>query len=133
MKTILAIVQKAGGWHHGLYLKVENPPHPTLVIDAMDESGPCGLPAVSVAQYIDGLAHPEMYFELGAASGLHLNPFYYRNDYRGEEEWSRFVQQAHYHYDLQLHMRHEALAKTWDETLRSQFFADVFTDKCIVR
>jgi len=133
MKTILDILKKAGGWHPGLYLKVENPPHPTLVIDAMDESGPCGLPALSIAQYIDALAHPEMYFELGHAGGAHLNPFYYRNDYRGEEEWSRFIFQDHYSYDPQLHTRHEVLAKTWDGALRSQLFADVFTDRCIVR
>jgi hypothetical protein len=133
MKTVIDILKKAGGWHPGLYLKIDNPPHPTLVIDAMDESGPCGLPALSVAQYIDALAHPEMFFELGNAGGVHLNPFYYRNDYRGEEEWSRFVHQDHYSYDPQLHTRHEGFARTWNETLRSQHFAEVFTDKCIVR
>lgn len=51
MKTILAILQKAGGWHPGLYLKINNPPYMELVIEAMDESGPCGLPAISVCQY----------------------------------------------------------------------------------
>ena len=28
MQTILAILKQAGGWHHGLYLKIENPPYP---------------------------------------------------------------------------------------------------------
>jgi hypothetical protein len=27
MKTILEILRKAGGWHHGLYLKIDNPPY----------------------------------------------------------------------------------------------------------
>ena len=27
MQTILRILKQAGGWHHGLYLKIENPPH----------------------------------------------------------------------------------------------------------
>ena len=27
MQTILRILKKAGGWHHGLYLKIENPPY----------------------------------------------------------------------------------------------------------
>jgi hypothetical protein len=50
-KTILEILRKAGGWHHGLYLKIDNPPYMELVIEATDESGPCGLPVVSVAHY----------------------------------------------------------------------------------
>ena len=39
MQTILDILRKAGGWHHGLYLRIENPPHMALVIEATDESG----------------------------------------------------------------------------------------------
>jgi hypothetical protein len=81
MKTILAIIEKAGGWHHGLYLKIENPPFMELVIEATDESGPCGLPAISVCHYGeqngDAMRDPEMMFELGLAGGAHLNPFYY--------------------------------------------------------
>ena len=44
MQTILQILKMAGGWHHGLNLKIENPPYMALVIEATDESGPCGLP-----------------------------------------------------------------------------------------
>ena len=51
MQTILRILKQAGGWHHGLYLKIENPPYMALVIEATDESGPCGLPAISVCHY----------------------------------------------------------------------------------
>ena len=51
MKTILAILKQAGGWHHGMYLKIEHPPYMELVIEAMDESGPMGLPAISVCHY----------------------------------------------------------------------------------
>jgi hypothetical protein len=51
MKTILEILKKAGGWHHGLYLRIENPPFMALVIEATDESGPCGLPVLSIAHY----------------------------------------------------------------------------------
>ena len=126
MKTILDILKQAGGWHPGLYLKVENPPHPTLVIDAMDESGPCGLPALSIAQYIDALAHPEMYFELGHAGGAHLNPFYYRNDYVGVEQWSRTIERGNYVYLVSLHQQHERFAKVWDNNLRLQGFAEAF-------
>lgn len=69
MKTILAILKQAGGWHHGLSLKIENPPFMALVIEATDESGPCGLPAISVCHYGeqngDLMRDPEMCFEFG--------------------------------------------------------------------
>ena len=91
MQTILSILKQAGGWHHGLYLKIENPPYMALVIEATDESGPCGLPAISVCHYgeqnCDLMRDPEMCFELGLAGGAHLNSFYWRNDYAGVEQW----------------------------------------------
>jgi hypothetical protein len=93
MQTILRILKQAGGWHHGLYLKIENPPYMALVIEATDESGPCGLPSISVAHYGeqngDLMRDPEMCFELGFIEGPHLSAFYYRNDYVGVEQWSR--------------------------------------------
>ena len=36
MKTILDILSKAGGWHPGLYLKIDNPPYMELVIEAIE-------------------------------------------------------------------------------------------------
>lgn len=136
MKTILAILQKAGGWHPGLYLKIENPPYMELIIEGVDESGPCGLPALSVAHYGiqngDAMRDPEMCFELGLAGGAHLNVFYYRNDYAGIEQWSRFIQEGTYCYHTQLHQQHEGFAKLWDNNLRVQGFSEVFTDKCVL-
>ena len=136
MKTILAILQKAGGWRPSLYLKIENPPYMELVIEAVDESGPCGLPAISVAHYGeqngDAMRDPEMCFEFGLAGGAHLNPFYWRNDYVGVEQWSRFVSEGNYCFHTELHRQHESFAKTWDSNLRRQGFDRVFTDKCIV-
>ena len=38
MQTILRILKQAGGWHHGLYLNIGNPPYMALVIEATDES-----------------------------------------------------------------------------------------------
>jgi hypothetical protein len=81
MKTVLELIKRAGGWHHGLYLKIDNAPYMELVIEAMDESGPCGLPAISVCHYGeqngDAMRDPEMYFELGLAGSPHLNAFYF--------------------------------------------------------
>ncbi len=81
MQTILRILEQARGWHHGLYLKIENPPYMTLVIEATDESGPSGLPAISVCHYGEqngDLLHAmlqdgvDMFTADGAARGCHL-------------------------------------------------------------
>ena len=128
MQTILEILRKAGGWHHGLYLKIDNPPYMELVIEATDESGPCGLPVLSVAHYGeqngDAMRDPEMMFEL--EKGENLNPFYWRNDYVGVEQWSRFVTDGQYVSHTKLHRQQEEFAKQWEINLRSQGFAEAF-------
>jgi hypothetical protein len=130
MKTILAILKLAGGFPPTLYLKIENPPYMALVIEATAEPGPMGLPALSVAHYGeqngDLMRDPEMCFELGLAGGAHLNPFYYRNDYLGVEQWSRTIVRDHYVYLTSLHEQHERFAKQWDNNLRLQGFAEAF-------
>ena len=135
MKTILDIIQKAGGWHPGLYLKIDNLPYMELVIEAMDESGPMGLPAISVCHYGeqngDAMRDPEMCFELGFAGGAHLDPWYWRNDFVAVEQWSRNIVRGHYVYLFALHEQHVHFAKTWDNTLRLQGYSEVFSDKCI--
>ena len=130
MQTVLDILQRAGGWHHGLYLKIDNPPYMELVIEATDESGPCGLPALSVCQHGeqngDAMRDPEMCFELGFAGGAHLNPYYWRNDYVAIEQWSRSTSDGLYRYHTQLHEQHERFAKRWDRNLRQQGLVDAF-------
>ena len=130
MQTILDILKKAGGWHPGLYLKIDNAPYMELIIEAMDESGPCGLPSLSVAHYGeqngDLMRDPEMCFELGFAGGAHLNSFYYRNDYVGIEQWSRTILRGQYLYLISLHQQHERFATVWDNNLRLQGFAEAF-------
>ena len=103
MQTILDILKRAGGWHPGLSLTIDNTPYMSLVIEALDELGPCGLPALSIAHYGeqngDLMRDPEMCFELSFAGGVaDLNPFYYRNDYIGCEQWSRFITGSDYGY-----------------------------------
>jgi hypothetical protein len=130
MQTILSILRKAGGWRPDLYLRIENPPYMALVIEALDESGPMGLPAISIAHYGeqngDAMRDPEMCFELGLAGGTHLNAFYFRNDYLGVEQWSRTIERDHYVYLASLHDQHERFAKQWDNNLRLQGFAEAF-------
>ena len=81
MRTILNILAKAGGWHPGLYLRIDNLPYMELVIEAVHESGPMGLSALSVAhngeQHGDLMRDPEMCFELGFHDGPELSPYYY--------------------------------------------------------
>jgi hypothetical protein len=136
MKTMLAILREGGGWRPNLYLKIVNPPYMELVIEAVDESGPCGFPAISVAHYGeqngDPMRDPEMCFELVYADGLHLNPFYWRNDYLGVEQWSRNILRGSYVHLVALHEQHQRFASWWDDNLRSQGFAAAFTDKCIL-
>ena len=136
MKTILELIEKGGGWRHSLYLKIDNPPYMELVIEAVDESGPCGLPAISVCHYGkqngDAMRDPEMCFELGLAGGAHLDPFYWRNDYVAVEQWSRNIIEGNYVYLCALHEQHVRFAKSWDNNLRLQGFSEVFTDKCIL-
>ena len=137
MKTVLDILHKAGGWHHGLYLEIDNAPFMELVIEATDESGPCGLPALSVCHYGtqngDAMRDPEMCFELGFAGGVHLNPFYWRNDYVGIEQWSRFIRETDYCFHRQLFMQHVDFAKVWDRNLRAQGFAEAFDPQKHIR
>jgi hypothetical protein len=134
MKTVLDILRRAGGWHPGLYLKITNPPYLELVIEAVDESGPMGLPAISVTHYGqqngDLMRDPEMCFEL--VGGERLDPYYWRNDYVAVEQWSRNIVRDRYLCLVQLHEQHKHFAKTWDDNLSSQGFAEVFTDKCVL-
>ena len=130
MDTVLRILKAAGGWNHGLHLHIENPPYMALVIEATDESGPCGLPALSVCHYGeqngDTMRDPEMLFELGFVGGAHLNPFYWRNDYVAIEQWSRFIREGTYCFHTQLHKEHERFAAPWDKNLLDQGFAEAF-------
>jgi len=136
MQIVLELIKRAGGWHPGLYLKIDNPPYLELVIEALNESGPCGLPAISVAHYNrelngDAMRDPEMCFELGLVESPHLSAYCFRNDYAGIEQWSRFIREGKYAFHTMLHREHERFAALWDKNLIAQGFAEAFTDKCI--
>jgi len=106
---------------------IANPPYMALVIEATGESGPCGLPCISVAHYGeqngDLMRDPEMCLELGRA---YLDPFYFRNDYLGVEQWSRLIDATNYVIHSELHRQHDQFAKQWDNNLRLQGFAQAF-------
>ena len=131
MQAVLHILKSAGGWHPGLSLTIDNAPYMPLVIEAMVQAGPCGFPALSVCHYSeqndDFVRDPEMCFELGFLSGAaDLNPFYWRNDYTGCEQWSRFIVGTEYAYNRELHRQHVSFAKVWGRNLHSRGFAQAF-------
>ena len=137
MKTLLRILEWAGGYRPTLYLKIENPPYMALVIEATPEPGPLNLPAISVAHYGeqngDLMRDPEMCFELSQPPlcGLALSAYYYRNDYMGVEQYSRFRDENNCVFVPDLYEQHELFAEQWDRNLRDQGFLEAFSDKSI--
>ena len=135
MQTVLRILDKAGGYRRDLYLRIENPPYMTLVIEATPGPGPLGVPALSVAHYGeqngDLMRDPEMCFELGQPLGLkpNLEPFYFRNDYMGVEQWSRTNDGQQYTCYPGLYAQHQEFAALWDKNLRDQGFVEAFERK----
>ncbi len=71
-------------------------------------------------------AIPEMCFELAFIQGAILDPFYYRNDYVGIEQWSRFLRDGQYRCHMQLQAQHVRFAKLWNRDLQQQGFAEAF-------
>src|SRR5579871_3951290 len=125
MKTILHLIEKAGGYRREFYLRIENPPYMALVIEATPEPGPLGSPGISVAHYGeqngDLMRDPEMCFELGQLHGsITLDPYCWRNDYAGVEQWSRSLVDGRYSVMTELHQLHLLFAAAWDRKLSAQ-------------
>jgi hypothetical protein len=137
MRTILRILERAGGYRPTLYLKIENPPYMALVIEAVPGCGPLGCPALSVAHYGeqngDLMRDPEMCFEWSKPPlcGPELVPYYWRNDWMGVEQYSRYLDGANYVFVPPLYEEHRKFAALWDRNLRDQRFLEAFSDKSI--
>jgi hypothetical protein len=74
-----------------------------------------------------------MCFELSKPVGgkLTLDPFYWRNDYLGVEQWSHSIVRDQYVALPVLREQHELFAADWDEVLRLQGFLGAFRDVAI--
>ena len=137
MQTLLRILERAGGYRPTLYLKIENPPYMALVIEAVPEPGPLGVPAISVAHYGeqngDLMRDPEMCFELSKPPlcAAELSAYYFRNDYMGIEQFSRYRRGNDYVFVPELYEQHRTFAELWDRNLRDQHFLEAFSDKSI--
>lgn len=131
MQAILDILRLAGQLPHGFCLSIENEPYMRLVIEDIQIPGPNGYPSLSVAHYGeqngDAMRDPEMLFELVETPGyIRLVPYYFRNDYVGVEQYSRFNQDGVALVRPRLLREHQRFARLWDRNLRAQGFVEAF-------
>jgi hypothetical protein len=133
MKTIIRIIEEAGGLAGSSYIPINNQPWMRLVIEVLPESGPDGLPVVSVCHYgeqnSDLMRDPEILFEAVTKEGLlqELRPFYFRNDYVGIERWARRSGERGDTGCKSTEVRElEQFADLWDRNLENQGFLEAF-------
>ena len=87
-------------------------------------------PATVVSKTL--LTATEMLFEMRReASGIALSAYYWRNDYLGIEQYSRYRNAENYVVISALYVEHEDFARQWDQNLRAQGFLEAFTDTSI--
>src|SRR5882724_7622085 len=138
MKTVLQIIEEAGGFANAECISIENEPWMRLVIEVLPERGPDGHVVVSVAHYGeqngDPMRDPEMLFEvIEEESGQPgFWPLYFRNDYAAVEQWSRRRDETGSLRCLpRLSRDLEQFAEMWDQNLRAQGFLEAFQrQKC---
>ncbi len=135
MNTVFRIIQESGGLQQGKSISIENEPWMRLAIEVLPELGPDGHVVISVAHYgeqnSDLMRDPEMAFEVVEKDGVsELWPFYFRNDYMGVEQWSRYRNESGDLVCCPQHTRDmETFAKMWDRNLSAQGFLDAFRRK----
>ena len=76
---------------------------------------------------------PEMCFEWSQPPlcAPELVPYYWRNDWMGVEQYSRYLDGANYVFVPALYEEHGKFAALWDRNLRDQRFLEAFSDKSI--
>ena len=131
MHTIFEILRLAGQLEPSFCLSVKNEPYLRLVIEDIQIPGPNGHPTLSVAhngeQNGDAMRDPEVLFELVEISGqLRLEPYYFRNDYLGVEQYSRLNRDGVILVRPLLLREHQRFARLWDRNVRAQGFVDGF-------
>ena len=133
MKTILQIIEEAGGLQRAKCISIENEPWMRLVIGVLPELGPDGHVVVSVAHYgeqnSDPMRDPEMLFEVIDEDGIQPEfwPFYFRNDYVGVEQWSRYrLEGGEVVFQPKKTRDMKQFAKIWDQNLTEQGFLEAF-------
>lgn len=134
MLCVTTILRLAGRLKPGFQIRIENPPWKDLVIRNLQQAGPHGIPAVSVAHY-EGqkgtvVVDPEMHFEMETKAGeIVLRPFYYRNHILEVDRYSAFVKDGRMVVNDELQQENEDFADMWDQNLLAQGYAEVFLRK----
>jgi len=132
MKTVLQIVEAAGGLATFTWTRIEKPPFMSLVIESLGERGPNGHHALSIAHYGelngDAMRDPEICAEIVIENGAaKLWPYYFRNDYAGVERWSR---QREADGSMTCRPREtrdlKSLMEMWDANIHDQGFLEGF-------
>ena len=136
MQTILDIIQKAGGWHPGLYLKIGNAPYMEPCYRSVGRARPRWdfprFPSLTTANRTATSCTTRRCASSLASLALCTCPrSATATIYLGVEQWSRNIVRGDYIHLIALHEEHQRFAKTWDNNLRLQGFAEAFTDKCI--
>jgi hypothetical protein len=132
MRTVALILTEAGTSEPGLHLHIENPPWMVLDIEDIEIHGPNDQPTISVAHYGkqngDPMRDPEMLFEVRReGSEIRLDPYYWRNDYLGIEQYSSYRDDERKLFVLpELKRQHEEFAHLWDRNLRTQGYYEAF-------
>ncbi len=132
MRTLAVILMEAGTLEPGFHLHIDNPPWMPLDIEDILTRGPNGLPTISVAHYGkqngDPMSDPEMLFEVRREGNeFAFDPYYWRNDYLGIEQYSSFRDDGQKLFTLaKLKRRHEQFARTWDANLHAQGYYEAF-------
>jgi hypothetical protein len=62
---------------------------------------------------------------------LSLSSFYFRNDYLGIEQYSRYASEQDCIVLSDLYGEHEQFARMWDRNIHAQGFDEAFNDKSI--
>ena len=132
MKTVLQIIEEAGGLGTFTWTRIENPPFMPLVIESLGERGPNGHRVLSIAHYGeqngDAMRDPEICAEIVIESrATKLWPYYFRNDYAGVERWSRLPEVDGSMTCWPRETRDlERFMEMWDKNLGDQGFLEAF-------
>jgi len=132
MRTIARILAEAGNLPPGFHIHIDNSPWMPLDIEDIEISGPNFLPSISVAHYGkqngDAMRDPEMLFEMRReGSEIVLEPYYWRNDFVGIEQYSGYRDDEQKLFTLHnLKQKQEEFASLWDRNLADQGYFEAF-------
>ncbi len=116
--------------HVGTTIRIPNPPYTTLTVENIGP-GPRHLPALSLCHYGeqngDAMRDPEMCFEMELEDGRlkELQPYHYRNDYAGIEQFAQHGETGL--IKARTVRSQKEFAELWSRNLKEQDFLREYT------